>query len=102
LIYEPPATGTGLFGVAVSVWAVSVWAVSVWGLFSLGSFGIETFRSDYEILHVHFLMKTYLNQRKVLFKKITNMIQDPAVNQPQQMIFIIISKQIKSLSIFCN
>jgi len=47
-------------------------------------------------------MKTYLNQRKVLFKKITNMIQDPAVNQPQQMIFIIISKQIKSLSIFCN
>jgi len=39
-----------------------------------------------EILHVHFLMQTYLNQRKVLFKKTTNMIQDPTVNQYQRMI----------------
>jgi len=30
------------------------------------------------------------------------MIQDPAVNQHQHMIFIIISKQIKWLSTFCN
>jgi len=37
-------------------------------------------------------MQTYLNQRKVLFKKTTNMIQDPAVNQHQHMIYIIISK----------
>ena len=39
-------------------------------------------------------MQTYLNQRKVLFKKTTNMIQDPTVNQHQHIIFIIISKQI--------
>jgi len=45
-----------------------------------------------EILHVHILMQTYLNQRKVLFKKTTDMIQDPAVNQHQHMIYIIISK----------
>jgi len=32
----------------------------------------------------------------------TNMIQDSAVNQHQHMVFIIISKQIKSLSTFCN
>ena len=38
-------------------------------------------------------MQTYLNQRKV---KSTNMIQDPTVNQHQHMIFVIISKQIKS------
>jgi len=30
------------------------------------------------------------------------MIQDPTVNQHQHMIFIIISKQIKSLSTFCS
>jgi len=30
------------------------------------------------------------------------MIQDPTVSQHEHMIFIIISKQIKSLSIFCN
>jgi len=30
------------------------------------------------------------------------MIQDPTVNQHQRIIFIIISKQIKSLSTFCN
>jgi len=29
-------------------------------------------------------------------------VQDPTVNQHQHMIFIIISKQIKSLSTFCN
>jgi len=45
-------------------------------------------------------MQTYVNQRKVLFKKTTNMIQDPTVNQHEHMIFVIISKQIKSLSIF--
>jgi len=45
-------------------------------------------------------MQTYLNQRKVLFLKTTNMIQDPAVNQHENMIFVIISKQIKSLSTF--
>jgi len=30
------------------------------------------------------------------------MIQDPTVNQHQHMIFIIMSKQIKSASTFCN
>jgi len=30
------------------------------------------------------------------------MIQDPTVNQHQHMIYIIISKQVKSLSTFCN
>jgi len=30
------------------------------------------------------------------------MIQDPTVDQHQHMIFIITSKQIKSLSTFCN
>jgi len=38
------------------------------GLFGVGRFGPETFRSDYEILlHVHFLLQTSPNQRKVLF-----------------------------------
>jgi len=50
--------GYATFGLAVSVWAVSVWAVSVTGLFGLGRFGFDTFRSDCEILHVHFLMQT--------------------------------------------
>jgi len=45
-------------------------------------------------------MQTYLNQRKVLFKKTTNMIYGPIVNQHERIIFIIISKQIKSLSTF--
>jgi len=45
-------------------------------------------------------MQTYLNQQKVQLKKSTNIIQDPTVNQHQHIIFIIISKQIKSLSIF--
>ena len=39
-------------------------------------------------------MQTYLNQQEVLFKKTTNMIQDPTANQHQHMIFIIIGKQI--------
>jgi len=39
-------------------------------------------------------MQTYLNQRKVLFKKTTNVIEDPTVNQHQHAIFIFISKQI--------
>jgi len=43
-------------------------------------------------------MGTYLNQRKVLFEKTANMIQDPTVHQHEHMIFVIISKQIKSLS----
>jgi len=30
------------------------------------------------------------------------MIQDPTVNQHQHMVFVIICKQIKSLSTFCN
>jgi len=47
-------------------------------------------------------MQTHLNQRKVLFKKTPNMIQDPTVNQHQHMIFVIISKQVKSFSTFCN
>jgi len=47
-------------------------------------------------------MQTYLHQRKVLFEKITNMIQEPTSNQHQHRIFIIISKQIISLSTFCN
>ena len=47
-------------------------------------------------------MQTYADQREVLFEKTTNMIQDPTANQHQHVIFIIISKQIKSLSTFCN
>jgi len=47
-------------------------------------------------------MQTYLNQREVLFENTTNMIQDSTVDQNQHMIYIIISKQIKSLSTFCN
>jgi len=31
-------------------------------LFGLSRLGLGTFRSDYEILHVHILVKTYLNQ----------------------------------------
>ena len=53
-----------------------------------------------EILCVHFLMQTYLNQIKVLFKKTTKMIQDPTVNQHVHDIFVVISKQFKSLSKF--
>jgi len=83
---------------------------SAWPIRS-GRFGHGTFRSRgisvrlwhlAEILHVHFLTQTCLHQQKVLFKKTTNIIQDPTVNQHQHMIFIIISKQIKSLSTFCN
>jgi len=33
-----------------------------------------------EILYVHFLIQTYLNQRKVSLKTTTSMIQDPTVN----------------------
>jgi len=44
------------------------------GRFSLSRFGLETFWSDYEILHANFLLQTYLNQRKVLFSKNTNML----------------------------
>jgi len=39
-------------------------------------------------------MQTYLNQREVLFKKATNVIHDPTVNQHQHIIFIIISKKL--------
>jgi len=39
-------------------------------------------------------MQTYFNQRKVLLKNTTNIIQNPTVNQHQHMIFIYISKQI--------
>jgi len=43
-------------------------------------------------------MQMYLNQQKVLFKKKSiNIIQDPTVDQHEHMIFVIISKQIKSL-----
>ena len=47
-------------------------------------------------------MQTCLKQRELLFEKTANMIQDSTVHQHQHMIFIIISKQIKSLSTFCN
>ena len=40
-------------------------------------------------------MQTFLNQRKVLFRKTTNMIQDPTVNQHEHMVWVILSKQIK-------
>jgi len=108
---------SGQFGLAVLVWAVSVWAVSVWvvSIWPIGSgpFGLGTFWSRdisvrlwnlAEILHVHFLMqckRAYITKRFYL-KKNTNMIQHPTVNQHQHVIFIIISKQIKSLSTFCN
>jgi len=67
---ESVTSGTRLFGLAISV--------RLWNLA--------------EILHVHILMPTYLNQQKVLFRKTTNMIQGSAVNQHQHMIYIIISK----------
>jgi len=66
--------GTGLFGLAISISAVFGT-----GLFSLVHFGLEIFQSDYEILHVHFLTQTCFNLQKVLFKKKTNMIQDPTL-----------------------
>ena len=47
-------------------------------------------------------MQTYLNQREVLFKKATHMIQDLTVNHHQHVIVITISKKIKSLSRFCE
>jgi len=58
-----------------------------------------TFLLDYKILHVHILNANLLKSMRSLT---TNMIQDSAVNQHQHMVFIIISKQIKSLSTFCN
>ena len=36
----------------------------------------------------------------ILFKKTANMIQGPSVDQHEYMIFVIIRKQIKSLSTF--
>ena len=46
-------------------------------------------------------MQTYLNQRKVLFENTANMFQDPIVKQHERItIFVIISKQIKSLLTF--
>ena len=74
--------------------ADSVWPIRS-GRFGLSRFGHGTFRSwsfrsqDISvrlwtlagILHVNFLMQT--NQRKVLHKKITDMIQDPTVDQHQ-------------------
>jgi len=45
-------------------------------------------------------MQMYFNQQEVLFKKTTNMIEDPTVNQ--HFFFILINKQIKSSSTFCN
>jgi len=45
-------------------------------------------------------MQTYLNQQMILFKKTANMIQGPSVDQHEYMIFVIIRKQIKSLSTF--
>ena len=82
------------------------------GRFGLGHFRLGTFRSGpfrsgdisvrlwnlAEILHVHILMQTYLNQREVLLK---NYKHGLTVNQ-HYMIFIIISKQNKSLLTFCN
>ena len=55
---ESETSGTRLFVLADSVW---------------GHFG-QTMNLA-EILHVHILMQTYFNQREVLFKKTTNMIQ---------------------------
>jgi len=76
------------------------------GRSGLSRFGLETLRSEYEILQKSYMFTFFyanvLNQRKAEFPKTTNMIQDPAVNQHQHMIFIIISKQFKSLSTFCN
>ena len=78
----------------------SVWPIRS-GPFRSGVISVRLWNLA-EILHVHILMQTYLNQRDVLLKKTTNKIQDPTVNQHKHMIFIIISKRIKSLSTFCN
>jgi len=63
--------------------AVSDWAVSVTGLFQSWSFRSREISVRLwnlaEVLYVRFLIHTYLNQRKVLFKKTTIMIQDPTV-----------------------
>ena len=39
-----------------SVLAVSVWGVSVTALFGLGRFGLETFRSEYEVLQISYML----------------------------------------------
>jgi len=62
-------SGTGLFVLADPVWLFRSDSEPGTGLF-----GLEMFWSEYEILHVNFLMQTNLNQRKVLLKKTTNMI----------------------------
>ena len=73
--------GPRLFGLADSVWAVLVWVVSVWAVSVWGHFG-QTMKSCRNLTCSH-LMQTYLNQWEVSFKKRTNMIQDPTVDQHQ-------------------
>jgi len=105
-IYLPADTksivrsGTQLFGLADSVWAVSVTEQysSVLVVPVSRNFG-QAMKSCRNLI-CSLLMQTCLHRRKVLFKKTTNMIQDPTVNQHQHMIFVIISKQKIIIDIF--
>jgi len=71
----------------------SVWADSVWGHFG------QTMKSWRNLICSHFNANV-LKSTKGFIKKTTNMVQDATVNQHEHMIFVIISKQIKSLSTF--
>jgi len=94
LVFRTLGFGTGLliWPVRSGCFGLSRFCLRSFGLsrFGPGTFQSWPFRSRdisvrlrnlAEILYVHFLMQTYLNQRKVLFKKSTNMIRDPTVNQ---------------------
>jgi len=73
--------GTRLFGLADSVWPIrsglSVWSIRSEpfrsGPFRSGDISVRLWNLA-EILHVHILMQTYLNQRELLLKQTTNMI----------------------------
>ena len=71
----------------------SVWADSV-----LGHFG-QTMKSCRNLICSHF-NANMLKSTKDFIKKTTNMVQHATVNRHEHMIFVIISKQIKSLSTF--
>ena len=74
---------------------ISVWAVSVWEHFG------QTMKSCRNLTCSHFNANILKSTRSFILKKYKH---DPRskVNRHQHMVFIIISKQMKSLSTFCN
>jgi len=68
-----PPEDTRLFGLAVPVWPIRSEPLRS------GDISVRLWHLA-ELLHVNILMQTYLNQREVLVKKNTNIIQDPTVN----------------------